>query len=39
MNPDGTTRQEKIDEMDIYIWKKDYMLAHSRRAEFTEKEK
>ena len=23
MNPDGTVTQEKIDEMDVYVWKKD----------------
>ena len=39
MNPDGTTAQEKNDKMDIYIWKKDYELVHSRKAEFTKKEK
>ena len=39
MSPDKTTRQEKIDEMDIYIWKNDYGLVHNRKAEFIEKEK
>ena len=39
VNPDGTTTQEKVDEMDIYIWKKDYELIHSQKADFTEKEK
>ena len=38
-SPDGTTRQEKIDELDIYVWKKDYELVHNRKAEFIEKEK
>ena len=39
MNPDGTMTQEKIDEMDIYVWKKDYELLHNWKAEFVEKEK
>ena len=39
MSPDQTTMQEKIDEIDIYIWKKDYELVHRRKAEFIEKEK
>ena len=38
-NPDGTIMQEKNDEMDIYMWKKDYELVHSKKAKFTEKEK
>ena len=38
-NPDGTTIQEKIDEMDIYVLKKDYKLVHSKIAEFIKKEK
>ena len=25
--------------MDIYVWKKDYKLIHSKKAEFVEKEK
>ena len=39
MNPDGTVKQEKIDEMDGYVWKKDYEIIHNRKAEFVEKEK
>ena len=39
LNLDGTTTQEKIDEMDIYMWKKDYKLVHNKKAEFTKKEK
>ena len=39
MNTDGMTTQEKIDEMDIYVWKKDYELIHNQIAEFVEKEK
>ena len=38
-NPDGTMTQEKVDEMDIYVWKKDYELIHSQKADFTQKEK
>ena len=37
MNPNGATAQEKIDKIDMYIWKKDYELVHSRKAEFTKK--
>ena len=37
--PDGLMTQEKIDEMDIYLWKKDYELVLSQKAKFTEKEK
>ena len=33
------TSQEKIDEMDIYIWKKDYKLVHNKKGDFTKKEK
>ena len=39
LNLDGTTTQEKVDEMDIYMWKKDYELIHNKKAEFIEKEK
>ena len=39
MNLDGTVKQEKIDEMDVYVWKKDYELTHNQKAEFIEKEK
>ena len=39
MNPDGTIAQEKIVEMDIYVWKKDYELVHDHKAEFEEKGK
>ena len=39
VNSDGTTTWEEIDEMDIYVWKKDYELIHSQKADFTEKEK
>ena len=38
-NADGTMTQEKIDKMDIYVWKKDYELIHKQKAEFIEKEK
>ena len=38
-NPDATMTQEKVDEIDIYIWKKAYDLVHSRKAGFTKKEK
>ena len=30
VNSDGTTTQEKINEMDIFIWKKNYELVHSQ---------
>ena len=33
-NPDGTTTQEKIDEMDIYMWKKDYKLVEKEKRVF-----
>ena len=36
---DGTMTQEIVEEMDIYVWKKDYELVHSHKAYFTEKEK
>ena len=36
---DGMMTQEKINEMDIYIWKKDYKLMHSQKAKFSKKEK
>ena len=36
---DGTTTQENVDEMDIYLWKKDYELIQIKKAEFIEKEK
>ena len=39
LNSDGTITLEKVDEMDIYVWKKDYKLVHSKKAEFVEKEK
>ena len=39
VNPDGTITTEKVDEMDIYIWKKGYELSHSKKAELIEKEK
>ena len=39
MNLDDTMMQEKIEEMDIYVWKKDYDLVHRQKAEFIEKEK
>ena len=39
LNSNGTITQEKVDEMDIYVWKKDYKLIHSKKAEFIEKEK
>ena len=39
LNSDGTIIQEKVDEIDIYIWKNDYKLIHSKKAEFIEKEK
>ena len=39
VNSDGTMTQEKIHEMYIYIWKKDYELVHSQKANFTEKVK
>ena len=29
LNPDGTTTQEKIDEMDIYLRRKNYELVHN----------
>ena len=38
-NINGTLMHEKIDEMDIYIWKKDYELVHNRKVDFIEKEK
>ena len=38
-NLDGITMQEKIDEMGIYIWKKEYELVHNKKADFTKKEK
>ena len=39
LNPDETTTQEKIDEMDIFMWMKDCELVHNKKAEFTEKVK
>ena len=36
LNSDGRITQEKVDEMDIYVWKKDYELIHSKKAEFVE---
>ena len=39
MNSDGTATQMKIDEVDIYLWKKDYELVHNMKPEFTEREK
>ena len=39
LNPDGTSIQEKIDKMDIYVWKKDYELVHNKKAKFKKKEK
>ena len=36
-SPDGTTTQEKNDEMDIYVWRKDYELVHGRKAESSKK--
>ena len=36
---DGMMTQEKIDKMDIYVWKMDYELIQSQKADFTEKEK
>ena len=38
-NEDGTSTQEKIDKMDMYIWKKDYELLHKRKTDFIENEK
>ena len=38
-NPDGTITKEKINEMDVYLWKKDHELVHNMKAEFIEKEK
>ena len=32
MNLDGTMTQEKIDEMDIYVWKLGYELVHNWKA-------
>ena len=32
MNVDGTMTQEKCDEMDVYVWKKDYELVHNGKA-------
>ena len=37
VNSDGTTIQEKIDEMDIYIWKKDYELILSQKTNLPRK--
>ena len=39
LNSDGTITLEKVDEMDSYVWKKDYKLVHSKKAEVIEKEK
>ena len=36
---DRTTTQVKVDEMDIYVLKKDYWLIHNKKAEFIKKEK
>ena len=30
-------QHKKIDEMDIYVWKKDYELVHNRKAELIKK--
>ena len=39
LNLDGTTTQEKVDKMDIYMLKKDYELIHNKKAEFIKKVK
>ena len=36
-NMDGKSTQEKINKMDVYIWKKDYELLHQQKVEFKEK--
>ena len=36
-NPDGTITKEKINEMDVYLWKNDYELVHNRKSEFIKK--
>ena len=38
-NPDGTRTQQKVNKMDIYIWKKDYELICSQKADFIKKGK
>ena len=38
-DPNGKLIQERFNEMEMYIWKKDYELVHKQRAEFEEKEK
>ena len=35
----GLMMQERIGEMDVYVWKKDYELVHGQKAEFNKKEK
>ena len=38
-NKDGISTQEKIDEIDINIWKKDYELVQKTKADLIKKEK
>ena len=39
MDSNGNPIQERFNEMEMYMWKKDYELIHNQRAEFEEKEK
>ena len=39
INPDGTMMQQKIYEMDTYVWKKGYELVCNQKSEFVEEEK
>ena len=34
-----TTMQEKVDEVDVYIWKKASKKIHNKKVDFKEKEK
>lgn len=39
MLDDGKTTQEKVDKMDVYVWKKDFQKINNKELEFEEKEK
>ena len=35
---DGKTTQKNVDDMDVYVWKKDFEKAHNKESEFKAKE-
>ena len=37
-NANGNPIQERLNKMEMYIWKKDYKFVHKQMAEFKEKE-